>query len=372
MILAPEGTRLSGRRALAMVSFRVFSASLLAIILVTLQADFVGRAAPGPLVFDGETVGDAALVAAAQQEGKLVVYSASPIGYEKQLLAKFQADTGIPGEAIRLTSELLYQRVTGEFAGHRLGADFVDLSDPTLENQLGDAGILRAYRVPNYNAVPAVLKDARGRWYAMSRLAIGIAVNGAVVKPADMPTRWTDLLDSKWKGKLGFASIEAGGTSFTPFLLLHKKYGVAFWKKLLAQDPRIYATAAPVVADLMRGEISVAINPNTSAIDQIESGAPMKFVFPSDGIPSPPELGGIAATAPHPHAAQLYLNWLTSKRGSQAVAALGEYPILPGIAPTSAGLPFPPASQLTNVSVADWTKLRAPISSEWHAVFGSR
>ena len=57
---------------------------------------------------------------------------------------------------------------------------------------------------------------------------------------------------------------------------------------------------------------------------------------------------------------------------SQAVAALGEYPILPGIAPTSAGLPFPPASQLTNVSVADWAKLRAPISAEWHATFGSR
>jgi iron(III) transport system substrate-binding protein len=351
--------------------FRAAFAGLLAILSAALLATTAGWAAPAPLVLDGETIADAALVADAQKEGKLVAYSASPIAYEKQLLARFQADTGVPGEAIRLTSELMYQRVTGEAAGHRLGADFIDLSDPTLENQLADAGILRAYRVPNFNAVPAVLKDPRGRWYVMSRLAIGIAVNSAIVKPADMPTRWSDLLDPKWKGKVGFANIEAGGTSFTPFLLLHQKYGVDFWKKLQAQDPRIYATAAPVIADLMRGEISVAINPTSSAIDQIESGAPMKFVFPSDGIPNPPETGGIAATAPHPHVAQLFLNWLTSKRGSRAVAALGEYPILPGIAPASAGLPFPPASQLANVSVADWTKLRAPISAEWHAVFGS-
>jgi iron(III) transport system substrate-binding protein len=349
---------------------RSASAGLTAALLAALFAT-AAHAAPGALVLNGETVGDAALVADAQKDGKLTVYSASPIGYERQLLARFTADTGIPAEAIRLTSELLYQRVTTESAGKRLGADFVDLSDPTLENQLGDAGILRAYRVPNFNAVPAVLKDPRGRWYAISRLAIGIAVNSAVVKPGDMPTRWSDLLDPKWKGKIGLANIEAGGTSFTPFLLLHQKYGAEFWKKLAAQNPRIYATAAPVVADLMRGEVSIAINPNTSAIDQIEAGAPMKFVFPSDGIPSPPELGGIAASAPHPHAAQLYLNWLTSKRGSQAVAALGEYPILPGIAPVSAGLTFPPASQLTNVSVADWTRLRAPISTEWHATFGT-
>jgi iron(III) transport system substrate-binding protein len=294
--------------------FRSASAGLLAAVVAALFATSTVRAAPGPLVIDGETIGDAALIGDAQKEGKLTVYSASPIAYEKQLLARFTADTGIPGEAIRLTSELLYQRVTSEAAGHRLGADFVDLSDPTLENQLADTGILRAYRVPNFNAVPGVLKDPRGRWYAISRLAIGIAVNSALVKPADMPARWSDLLDPKWKGKIGFASIEAGGTSFTPFLLVHQKYGADFWKKLAAQNPRIYATAAPVVADLMRGEISVAINPNTSAIDQIEAGAPMKFVFPADGIPSPPEMGGIAATAPHARAAQLYLNWLTSKR----------------------------------------------------------
>jgi iron(III) transport system substrate-binding protein len=330
-----------------MVAFRIACAALLAVVLTT-------------------------VLGAAQQEDKLVVYSASPSGYEKQLLARFQADTGIPAEAVRLTSELLYQRVTSEFGGRHLGADFVDLSDPTLENQLADAGILRPYRVPNFNDVPAVLKDPGGRWYVISRLAVGIAVNAAVVAPGDLPARWSDLLDPKWKGKIGFTSIEAGGTSFTPFLLLHQKYGVAFWKKLLAQDPRIYATNAPMIADLARGEISIAIDPNSSAIDQIESGAPLKFVFPSDGVPSPPENGGIVATAPHPHAAQLFLTWLTSKRGAQAVAALGEYPILPGIVPTSAGLPFPPASQLTNVPVADWSKQRAPISAEWHAVFGSR
>ena len=126
--------------------FRSASAGLLAAVVAALFATSTVRAAPGPLVIDGETIGDAALIGDAQKEGKLTVYSASPIAYEKQLLARFTADTGIPGEAIRLTSELLYQRVTSEAAGHRLGADFVDLSDPTLENQLADTGILRAYR----------------------------------------------------------------------------------------------------------------------------------------------------------------------------------------------------------------------------------
>jgi iron(III) transport system substrate-binding protein len=344
---------------------------LIALVAFLLFGTNGSRAATGPLVLDGETIADATLFADAQKEGKLVLYSAFTTASTKALVARFQADTGIPAETLRLTSELLYARVASEFAAHRLAADFVDLSDPTLEGQLADTGVLRAYRVPNFNALPAVLKDPQGRWYLISRSVMGIAVNTAVVKAADVPTRWSDLLDPKWKGKIGFANIDAGGTSFTAFLLLHQKFGAAYWKKLMAQDPRIYPTAAPVVADLMRGEISIAINPIASAIEAIESGAPLKFVFAADGIPSPPESGGIVASAPHPHVAQLFMNWYTSKRGARAVAALGQYPIVAGIDPSSAGLTFPPAAQLTNVSLADWSRLRAPITAEWHATFGA-
>jgi iron(III) transport system substrate-binding protein len=153
------------------------------------------------------------------------------------------------------------------------------------------------------------------------------------------------------------------------YFFLRQKYGLDFWKKLRGQDPRIYPTASPVATDLERGEIALGLDPIDSFVASMKSGAPVKIGFPSDGIPSYGIAGGITATAPHPNAAQLWMNWLTSRRGGAAIASVGSYPI-DGPVPSAAGLTYPPYQRLYNIRIEDWERLREPFTREWHQIFG--
>jgi iron(III) transport system substrate-binding protein len=323
------------------------------------------------LVVGGETIADAATVAAARAEGKLVLYGTYPSDAMASILAAFKADTGIAPDYLRLTSQILFPRVTSEFAAHRLAADYVDLTDPTLVGQLADQKILGApLKVPGFAAIPEALRDPEGRWYTLIRPVGVIGVNTALVSAADMPKHWTDLLDPKWQGQIGMPSIETGGSAFIPFLFLKQKIAADFWTRLAKQSPRTYPAAAPTEQDLVRGETSLIIG-STSLLNQIRNGGPVSIVLPPEGIPGFPISGGITSSAPHPHAAILFMDWMTSRRGAAAVGETGAYGINPqAAAPHPSGILFPPADEVWNISPAEWASVRKSDIDEWRKDFG--
>jgi iron(III) transport system substrate-binding protein len=216
-----------------------------------------------------------------------------------------------------------------------------------------------------------VLRDRDGQWYNIIRSVMVIGVNTAVAKPADLPTTWSDLLDPKWKGKIGFANIDAGGTAYSLYFFLRQRYGIDFWKKLATQEARIAPSASPVATDLFRGETAIALDPISSILAGVTTGAPVKVVIPSEGAPSFGISGGITTTAPHPHAAELWLNWITSRRGSVAIGAGAAYGILRDEAtPIVAGVVMPPESKIYNIRLGDYNRDRDAFTKDWHQIFG--
>ena len=61
-------------------------------------------AASGGLVIDGAQIADAPLYDAAKKEGKLLLYATYESHGMGQIVAKFQADTGLSVDVIRLPS----------------------------------------------------------------------------------------------------------------------------------------------------------------------------------------------------------------------------------------------------------------------------
>ena len=53
----------------------------------------------------------------------------------------------------------------------------------------------------------------------------------------------------------------------------------------------------------------------TRSIPKQQEGAPVKIIFPPEGVPANPYASGIPKTAAHPNAAKLFLNWCLSKEG---------------------------------------------------------
>ena len=196
----------------------------------------------------------------------------------------------------------------------------------TLTQKLAARGILTGYIVPDFKSFEPVLRDGAGKWYNILRSVMSIGVNTALVKPADMPSKWPDILDPKWKDKTGFANIDAGGTSFSFWFFLRQRYGLDAWNKAAALNPRIGYSAQPVATDLARGETVIAVDPIEWMIAGIAAGSPLKIVLPAGG-PSYGIFGGITSVAPHPHAAQVWMNWITSKWAAAVLSSIGAYSI---------------------------------------------
>lgn len=324
------------------------------------------------LVVDGEEIASADLMAKAKAEGKIVIYSTLAERMFAPAKKAFIEDTGLEVEHINLITPRLYARATSEFTAGKLVADWVDTTDPLLTRELVKVGVLgRPHKVPSFDALPVGDRDSEGNWYTMFRTPIILGVNTAVVAEKDMPKSWNDILDPKWAGKIGTASIDGGGSWFHAFAYLRDEISEDYWKKLAAQKPKIYPSSAPMLADMLRGETSIAFNAPASIITQIEAGAPVTAIFPEEGASAYATTGGITTTAPHPHAAMLFVNWLTSKRGSTVIAESGIYGVHPDAPPPSHPvIKFPPISKLWSMDLEKWDKMRASYTTEWREAFG--
>jgi len=318
------------------------------------------------LVVNGEEIADAKLYAAAKAEGRVDIYGAYPTEAIQPVLDGFKKDTGVELEYIRIPSSRMYDRVLAEFASGKLEADYADLTDLTLIKEWVSRGILAQYKVPWHDKIAPELKHPDGHWYYIVRPIYVIGVNTAEVAEKDYPKTWKETLEPKWKGKVGMQAVDAGGSAVTLHSFLRIKVTENAWTMLRDNEPRLQATIAPVVNDLVRGRTPIAYVDANSVVAQTKNGAPLKAIFPAEGVPGFGAFGNVTSTAKHPNAAKLWVNYATSKRGSTLMASGGAYGTHPDAAPPSApGMTFPPSSQVWTISPDLWDKIQAPWQQEW-------
>jgi len=343
--------------------------------LIALVATAIaGNAYAQALVIDGEEIADAKLFAAAKAEGELEVYGTYPSENMEKALGPFRKETGIKLEYVRVPTSKLYDRVLAEFSAGKLNVDYADLTDLTLIKEWVSRGILAKHKVPWHDKLPKALRDDQGYWYYVVRPIQTFAVNTELVKDADIPKSWMETLDPKWKGgRLGAQSIDAGGSALTLWAFLRIKVAPDFWQKSAAIEPRTYATIAPVVNDLVRGRVALAYGGASSMTDQIQNGAPLKLVFPKEGMAAFGAMGNVTSTAKHPNAAKVLVNYLTSRHGSGLLAQTGSYGTHPDAPPpTAAGYKFPPPDQVWNIDPDEWDRIHKSWPEEWKAIFNRK
>ena len=319
------------------------------------------------LVIDGEKIADAALLRAAKAEGSLLVYTANFEDSERPLLERFQQDTGVKAEMIRLATGRLFERVMTEFSGKKLQADIVGLTDTELQDRLVAAGVLVPHEVPSAGLIPAALKEPRGYYYAMNRFPAVLGYNTKAWSKDQAPKSWKATLDPKFKGQVGIVAAAIGGSSWSVALFQRKVVDPQFWEKQAANEPRIYTSSAPLSDDVVRGEVTVGTVQMGLVRNLAKVGAPIALHFPSEGAPTVASVVGATSVATHPNAAKLYLNWVTSKRGGRFITEFfADYATHPGVPPPNLsqyGIEVPPADRLWIADPA--TRARCATSGWW-------
>jgi iron(III) transport system substrate-binding protein len=247
------------------------------------------------------------VIAAAKQEGKVVVYnSVQGAAYYVAVVKAFEAKYGIKVETLDLRASELTERIRTEQAANRFIGDIEQHSTSTIERQLR-AGL---QVIEPHGDIPNA-KNLRPPFVATEMYvpawvqAYGILVNTNMVKPEDRPKEWADLLDPKWKGKILSDDTRALGGGNTMFAVTTLKYGVDFQKKMAAQDLVFSRDLRNDARRTARGEYPLYI-PQMFAMASDMKGLPITVVVASDGAPYVPINNAMLRNAPHPNAARLF------------------------------------------------------------------
>lgn len=311
---------------------------------------------------------DAALVAAATKEGSVVIYTANQLENEQQLAKKFnERFPGIKIEIVRAPGSRLIARVDSEAASGKLAADIIEFSDSGLAKSY--ERLFADYAPANAAKYPAEIRAISPKLWPKTTWGYVIAYNKALVKAP--PKSWTDLSKPDFTEKLGWIPAGAGGTTWTLSMFQRQKLGENEWKNLASKQPVMYPSDSPLLAALIRGEVRVAPLKTNSIIPAMRDGAPIGIVYPTDGVPVTVSVAGVSATAPHPKAARLYLDWILSEEGQEDwVKASGGMTVLQGGSlpegAEKAGL------KLWFPDVKAYAELRNDWVNQWNTVFNYR
>jgi iron(III) transport system substrate-binding protein len=251
------------------------------------------------------------LLEGAKREGEFALYSTMPVDDNNAIVAAFEAKYGIKVKVWRGGSEEIRQRVLTEAAGRRFQVDVVlntglDLEPLRRENLLQK--IPSPYRA---DLLPAAA-PAHQEWVGIYLNAMVQAYNTNLVKKEDLPKSYADLLDPKWKGRLG---IEAADYDWfaTVVTQLGEEKGLAFFRDLVATNGLSVRKGHTLLVNLAAaGEVPLALTVFSYSAQQAKAkGAPVDWFAIAPAIAMPNGVG-VARRAPHPHAAVLFNDFMIS------------------------------------------------------------
>jgi iron(III) transport system substrate-binding protein len=313
------------------------------------------------------------LVDAARKEGSVTWYIAqvdteTAEGMARSFTAKFP---GVAVSVMRTTGQVAYERLLQELKNNAPQCDVFSSTDVSQYPALAKRGALANY-VPASAATllpPFAAAADPGLMYPSAATAHLLIYNTLKIQPQDAPTKWTDLLDPRYKGRVAVGHPAFSGCTGIWVMALTKAYGWGFFEKLAKNNPRIGRSGNDPVTLINAGEALIGPAPGNTAFQQVDKGNPIMPVNPTDGSTLCLGPSAIIASAPHPSAARLFMEWLMSDDFSKLSVANHGDPVHPGLALTSGQKPLDQVPLLT-LTTAEIGKGMPEIIEQWRDTFG--
>jgi iron(III) transport system substrate-binding protein len=258
------------------------------------------------------------LVDGAKKEGTLTIYTSAQSNDIGALVEPFEKKYGIKVNVWRSSSENVLQRVVTEARGNRFTADIVETNGPELE-AISREKLFQPVKSPFLADIMPEAKRPHGGWVG-TRLNVFVqAYNTGAVKKQDLPKKWEDLLDPKWKGKLGIEQSDMDWLQGEVSVLGEQK-AVSIFKEIVAKNGISVRKGHTLLTNLVQsGEIPLALTVYNYKAEQLKKkGAPIDWFSIGPAIARPNGVGALLK-APHPHAALLWYDFEISPEGQKAL-----------------------------------------------------
>jgi iron(III) transport system substrate-binding protein len=301
---------------------------------------------------------DQALLEKARAEGKAAFYA--NITAVEPIMKAFAADTGVKAEYTRISTAKFVATAITEFEAGKFMADVVQAPLPILD-LLKEKGILARYRSTAAAGYPKwTNKDDHIQLFGVEYIAL--IYNKELAKKADVPRRYEDLTDPKWKDKIVMPNPANHATTIGWLIGLkeHVFKSEADWMKfvkgLAANRPMFVASLGPTPAPIASGEKPIGISMPKYIITN--APAPLDWARVSQPMLGTPRAIAVASKAPHSNAARLFVDYWLSKKAMEMLAKdVGEYVLAPGV--------FPPIDGMDQAKVIAIRELSDEETNKW-------
>jgi len=154
---------------------------------------------------------DSDLAQKAKAEGQVSFYA--NMTAIQPIMDVFNAQTGLKGKYTRISTSKFLATVLTEYQAGKLMADVLQAPLPVMQ-MLKSKGVLAPYTSPSAAGYPAwTKKDDQIQTFGIEY--VGLIYNKELVKASDVPKRYEDLTDSKWKNKIVMANPAAHATTIS-------------------------------------------------------------------------------------------------------------------------------------------------------------
>jgi iron(III) transport system substrate-binding protein len=270
------------------------------------------------------------IVDAAKKEGKLVIYTAS-IGsvFHKKVFKAFEAKYGIGIELLEARASEVRERVRVEQSAGRFLGDIHHNGSTTTWLMQRDGNFQPHGVIPNIKNIVSPF-EADDIKVPAEVISYCLMVNKNLVKPADEPKGWKDILDPKWAGKILSDDYRALGGGAVFFVVMQNTFGREFHEKLAAQKPSFSRDIQNSERRVARGEFPLYIPFSLQDYNNLK-GLPVKPIVPTEGRPYVRFDLTMLKNAPHANAARVFMNHYLEAESQLVFADAGYAPVVKGV-----------------------------------------
>ena len=197
---------------------------------------------------------------------------------------------------------------------------------------LVEKGLLAKYQSPEREGYIEALRDKDGYWHATYLNAVTMAYNSRMLKPDEVPQSYQDLLQPKWREKMGFV-LSHTEWYFAMLQSMGEDKGRQYMEALSKQKIQSRIGSSLMNQLMMAGEFPLLISQYPTGVEELKkTGAPIDWVPLDPWFVYPI---GIAVTAKnsHPAAARLYVDFILSEEGQTSMRQLSRIPARKDVLP---------------------------------------
>jgi iron(III) transport system substrate-binding protein len=249
------------------------------------------------------------LIEGAKKEGVLNLYTSMAEKDDRRLIEAFEQKYGIKVKVFRAAKNILLQRVISEARAGHYEADFIGNPSPEMEALVREKLLQPVISPVQKDLIPEAL-PAHRQWTGMRVYLFVESYNTQEVSKDSLPKTYADLLDPKWKGRLGIESKQQEWF-YTLMQSMGEAKGLQYFRALIKNNQVSQENGNSLLTNMVvSGEVPMGLGLYSYLADQQKAaGAPISYITLAPTIAYTDGLG-IPAKAPHPYAATLFYDFM--------------------------------------------------------------